>query len=199
MIRNRLKSLSFVIILFTSLPMLIPKAAPDPVMVENAKAKAQLHLVGAVVSDELYEDLTIRKENPLQIRKMTLEIREIHKSPSARFIKTIDVYYQYVPLWMSYSGAERVDIAVGDIVEIWLKSGPYGWEPAYSGETINHIKYVDKRPEWIKEPFWHWMKRVSRKFWTMHSASVVFWGIVISLSIIVLISHRKLKRGTLGQ
>jgi len=198
MIQNILMITNFIVILFVSFPVMISVAAPDPLGVEKAKANSPLHLVGTVVSDELYEDLTVQKERPLQIRQMTLKVQQIQRSPFSQPVQRVEVYYHYVPSWASYSGGRRMDIAVGDIVEIWLKNGQYGWEPALSGETVKHIKYTKNRPEWIQEPFWHRVNRTTRELWQMHAGVMVSTGIVLSLSVGVFASWRKLKReGTL--
>jgi hypothetical protein len=168
-------------------------ATPPPSEIEKAKQEAPLHVIGTVTSDQLYKDITEEKETPVQIRKMSLDVKQILKTPTNETLTTIDVFYTYIPSWQSYSGGKRMDIAVGDIIEIWLKKGEYGWEPALSGNTVKHIKYVENRKEPIPEPFWHSIKRNVRNIWLRHSSVTVWIGILVFLFTVVLLAWRKQK------
>ena len=129
-------------------------AAPDPDEVEEIKTNAPLHLVGSVIDDRLVEDLSEEKGHPYQIRMMELSNLEIIKNKSGNTsVQNADVYYTYYPTWIKYDGAARMDIAVGDRIEIWLEHGENGWEPALSGSTVEHIHYADNRTEHIPERY----------------------------------------------
>lgn len=90
-----------------------------------------------------------------------------------------------------------MDIAVGDVIEIWLKKGAYGWDHALSGNKVKHIKYVENRKEPIPEPFWHSIKRNVRNIWLRHSSVTVWIGILIFLFTFVLFARRKHKQNLL--
>ncbi|GMN99367.1 hypothetical protein PthstB1num2_14070 [Parageobacillus thermoglucosidasius] len=184
---------SFVLLFMTIFEMK-PNAAPPPSEIEKAKQEAPLHLIGTVNSDQLYKDITEDKENPIQIRKMNLDVRQILKAPTNETFTTFDIFYTYIPSWQAYSGAKRMDIAVGDVIEIWLKKGMYGWEPALSGNTVKHIKYVENRKEPISEPIWHSIKRNIRNVWLRHSSVTVWIGILVFLFTFVLFAWWKNKQ-----
>jgi hypothetical protein len=181
------------ILLFMTIPEMKPNAAPPPSEIEKAKQEAPLHVIGTVTSDQLYKDITEDKETPVQIRKMALDVKQVLKAPTNEILTTVDIFYTYIPSWQAYSGAKRMDIAVGDVVEIWLKKGKYGWEPALSGNTVKHIKYAENRKEPIPEPFWHSIKRNVRNVWLRYSSAAVLTGILAFLFTFVLLAWRKQK------
>jgi hypothetical protein len=111
-----------------------PNAASPPSEIEKAKQEAPLHVIGTVTSDQMYKDITEENETPVQIRKMNLDVKQVLKAPTTETLTTVDIFYTYIPSWQAYSGAKRMDIAVGDVIEIWLKKGEYGWESALSRE-----------------------------------------------------------------
>jgi hypothetical protein len=168
-----------------------PFAAPPPSEIEKAKQEAPLHVIGTVTSDQLYKDIIEEKETPVQIRKMNLDVKQILKAPANNTLTTVDIFYTYIPSWQPYSGAKRMDIAVGDVIEIWLKKEEYGWEPALSGNTMKHIKYVENRKEPIPEPIWHFIKRIVSIAWSRYSSVIVWSGIIIFLLVVVLIHLQK--------
>jgi hypothetical protein len=170
-----------------------PFADPPPSEIEKAKQEALLHLIGTVTSDQLYKDITEEKETPVQIRKMSLDVQQILKAPTNESLTTVDVFYTYIPSWQAYSGTKRMDIAVDDVIEIWLKKGEYGWEPALSGNTVKHIKYVENRKEPIPEPIWHSIKRNVHNVWLRYSSVTVLIGILVFLFTFVLLVWRKQK------
>ncbi|EZP77246.1 hypothetical protein H839_06374 [Parageobacillus genomosp. 1] len=189
MFRKTLFSSIFIFLFMT----MKPNAAPPPSEIEKAKQEAPLHVIGKVTSDQLYKDITEEKEIPVQIRKMTLDVKQILKAPTNETLTTVDIFYTYIPSWQAYSGAKRMDIAVGDVIEIWLEKGEYGWEPALSGNTVKHLKYVENRKEPIPEPFWHSIKRNVRTVWLIHSSVTVLVGILAFLFTFVLLAWRKQK------
>jgi hypothetical protein len=185
------------IFLFMTIPEMKPKAAPPPYEIEKAKQEAPLHVIGTVTSDQLYKDITEDKEDPVQIRKINLNVKQILKAPANKTLATVDIFYTYIPSWQAYIGAKRMDIAVGDVIEIWLKKGEYGWEPALSGNTMKHIKYVKNRKEPIPEPFWHSIKRNVRNVWLRYSSVTTWIGILAFLFTFVLLVWRKQKSNNL--
>jgi hypothetical protein len=127
--RNALISVIFsFILLFMTIPEMKPNAAPPPSEIEKAKQESPLHVIGTVTSDQLYKDITEEKETPVQIRKMNLDVKRILKAPTTETFTTLEVFYTYTPSWQDYlyTRGKRMDIAVGDVIEIWLKKGEYG-------------------------------------------------------------------------
>jgi hypothetical protein len=171
----------FMILFLIIIPQTKPFAAPPPSEIEKAKQGAPLHVIGTVTSDQLYKDITVEKETPVQIRKMNLDVRQVFKTPTNETLTTVDVFYTYIPSWQAYSGAKRMDIAAGDVIEIWLEKGEYGWEPALSGNTVKHIKYVKNRYEPIPEPLWHFVQRSARTAFLEHSSITVLIVILLFL------------------
>ena len=133
-------------------------ASMDPTEVKEINEEAPYHIVGEVTSDELYKDITEDKNHPVQIRKMTLRISKVEKAPDGLETNNdVEVFYHYFPAWdaRNYVGGARTDIAVQDIITIWLSEGDYGWEPVLAGNSIIHLKYNEDRMEHIAEPLLH--------------------------------------------
>ncbi len=169
-------------------------AAPDPVEVEKLKKNAPIQLIGTVVKDELRQDLTTEKELYHQLRTMTISVKEWIRVPSDdRKNKSIDVIYSYIPSWQAdlYVGGSRMDITVGDVVEIWLRQGDYGWEPVLGGNTVNHIVYVDDREEPIPEPFPHKLKRSLYQIWESNTSLVVLVSLIVFVSVLMITFRKK--------
>lgn len=151
-------------------------AAPPPTEVKERKNEAPLHLIGKVTADELFKDTSKSEQYPQQVRRMNLKVDRMIRVPSTEKEKTsIEVYYWYIPSWQAkeYTGGERMDIVVGDIIEIWLVEGEYGWEPALGGNTVNHIKYAENRKEPIPEPFLHSIERKTSTLLKENTEAVV--------------------------
>jgi hypothetical protein len=168
-------------------------AAPPPNEVEERKNEAPMHMIGTVTTDDLFKDESISEENPRQIRKMILKVDRLIKTPEAEEGKTdIEVYYWYIPSWQAkeYTGGDRMDIAVGDVIEIWLAEGEHGWEPALGGNTVEHIKYVEDRDEPIPEPFMHSAKR---KVTTLYEDKLEVLVLLALSLILILIAVKALK------
>jgi len=168
-------------------------AAPPPNEVEERKNEAPMHLIGTVTTDEFFKDESISEENPRQIRKMILKLDRLIKTPEAEEGKTdIEVYYWYIPSWQAkeYTGGDRMDIAVGDVIEIWLTEGEHGWEPALGGNTVEHIKYVEDRNEPIPEPFLH---SIERKANTLFEDNLEVLVLLVLSLILILIAIKALK------
>ena len=161
-------------------------AAPPPTEVEERKQEAPLHLIGTVTTDEKFNDISKDEEHPQQIRRMSLRVDRLVKgSDVVKEQSAIEVFYWYIPSWQAkeYTGGERMDVAVGDVIEIWLKNGEYGLEPALGGNTVEHIKYADIRNEPVPEPFMH---QIQRKFsFYLREYTEVY--VLLILSIILLI------------
>jgi hypothetical protein len=189
-------TIRFFFILMMSLFLVIVNttlAAPPPNEVEERKNEAPLHLIGTVTTDEFFKDESKSEKNPQQLRRMILKVDRLIKTPDAEQGKTdIEVYYWYIPSWQAqeYSGGERMDIAIGDVIEIWLAEGEYGWEPALGGNTVEHIKYVEDRNEPIPEPFMHSIERKATSLFKEKLEVLVL--LVLSL-ILILIAIKAMK------
>lgn len=167
------------------------QAAPPPSEVEEIKNEAVLVLIGEVTEDLFIKGTTKSKNTPTQLRKMIVSNLEILKKPGNLQLQandSVEVYYHYIPLWNinQYAGPARVNIAVGDIIKIWIDKGEYGWEPALSGNTIEHIELADIRPEPIQEPYSHYISRKAEALYDQHLGKVVL-GFVIALIISIII------------
>ncbi|WP_306009125.1 hypothetical protein [Bacillus sp. MMSF_3328] len=169
-------------------------AAPDPAEVEEMKLQAPLHIVGKVEKDAFFQDLP--NEKFLQIRKMTLLPSEVIKAPGS-FDQDValEVYYHYIPSWMAdqFTGPAPMDIAKGDIIEIWLEEGKDGWEPVLSGSTVKHVQYRDEREEAVKEPLIHKLKRLAENVFRESSFLTALLFIILLLAITFL--SRKVPAG----
>jgi|GEM_PF-7031795 len=173
-------------------------AAPDPSEVEKIKSESALHVIGTVISDELIQDLTKEKERPYQLRKMKLQIEEVisAKSPDQK-LDMIEVFYHYYPSWQTdlYVGDSRMDIAVGDKIEIWLEKREQGWESALGGNTVKHLKYAEDRKEPIPEPSSSKTKKEMKKeilmIWDRYQPIFVFVGVFSLAMLLFGITRRK--------
>ncbi|MBT2661733.1 hypothetical protein [Bacillus sp. ISL-45] len=163
-------------------------AAPPPTEVEERKKEAPFQLIGTVTADEKFKDTSRDKEYPQQIRRMSLRVdRLIRGSNEVKEKTDIEVFYWYIPSWQSneYTGGERMDIAVGDVIEVWLTDGEHGLEPALGGNTVEHIKYAEIRKEPVPEPFLH---QIQRKF-SFYLAEYIEVFVLLILSLILLIIY----------
>lgn len=167
-------------------------SAPDPVEVEKIKTSAPVHLIGVVRKEELYKDLTQEMGTNYQIRKIEIEVNRYIKN-FYNLPNVINVFYPYIPSWQvnEWEGGKRVDLAVKDQIEIWLTLGEYGLEPALGGNTINHLKYAQVRPEPIKEPVLHLIVRKSRSLWVKNSSFVIVGILVLVLLSILFKAYKK--------
>ncbi|MBM7660983.1 hypothetical protein JOC85_001755 [Bacillus mesophilus] len=168
--------------------------ATDPVEVEEIKKNAPVHLIGKVIADELHRDFS-DSSGPSQIRVMTLQQEQLLRvSPEvAPLGEYVQVFYSYIPVWQSelYEGGKRVDVTVGDIVEIYLDRGEFGFEPALGGDTIEHIVYMDKRAEPIPEPFLHKLTRETAKLLDTYLSVTVFLGFLLFILVVIFL-HKKI-------
>jgi len=172
------------------------KASPPPTEVEKRKNEASIHLIGTVIADELFKDISKSELYPQQVRRMNLKVDQQIKVPNTEKEKTnIEVFYWYIPSWQAkeYTGGERMDIAIGDVIEIWLVEGEYGWEPALGGNTVNHIKYAENRKEPIPVPFLHSIERKSSSLIKENTETLVM--VVLSLVLfLIVVKARKSKK-----
>jgi hypothetical protein len=123
-------------------------AAASPQAVKQAKLHAPLHVTGVVQADATYRDLSAKFGHPLEIRKMTLSVKSVSKKPNDLTLVAgdqVDVYYNWYPTSVPMTGSARIDVVVGDELELWLKKGQDGWEPSLGGDTVQGIKLVQPR------------------------------------------------------
>ncbi|WP_456278409.1 hypothetical protein [Bacillus sp. AK128] len=167
-------------------------AAADPIEVEEMKRNAPVQLIGKVVEDELDRDLTVDQKYS-QIRRMTLQVHQIIKAPYE--IETVDVFYTYIPAWQAnqYAGGNRVDVVVGDVIEIWLETGKDGFEPVLGGDTIEHLAYVKDRVEPIPEPVSHQVRREVNQWLDTHLSTIVFGAFMLLVILIIWAQTKKNK------
>lgn len=194
-IRLHFKRLLFItVIVFFGIGLQHVFSAPEPTEVEEIKLKAPVHLKAVVLEDELFKDLSKEKGTYYQIRKMRIGVKKFIKNTTNES-NEIDIYYSYIPSWQEnqWDGGKRVGIAVNDEIEIWLKKGEYGLEPALGGYTVKHLKYADEREEPIKEPLTHVFNRKLHEAWSNYSGLIVFIILLSSLVIIILFSLVKKK------
>ncbi|CAG9610729.1 hypothetical protein [Pseudoneobacillus rhizosphaerae] len=161
-------------------------AAPPPTEVLEFKEKSPLHVIGQVEEDVLLIDETEERGYSSQIRTMQLRIDKIIKKPpnlGRKSGESLNIVYSYVPSWVPMEGGAKMDIVVGDQIEIWLELGDKGWEPSYGGETVNHVKYIEPRKEPIPEPI---HKRVKRNI-EGNLELVIFGGLVFILLLMVVL------------
>ena len=162
-------------------------AAPPPTEVEERKKEAPIHLIGTVTVDEKFKDTSRDEDYPQQIRKMSLRVdRLVRGSNDMKEKSTIEVFYWYIPSWQAndYTGGKRVDIAAGDVIEVWLTEGDYGLEPALGGNTVEHVKYAEVRKEPIPEPLSHFLKRQLSHYLTKYIEAVVLFLLFTILAFI---------------
>jgi hypothetical protein len=167
-------------------------SAPPPTEVLEFKEKSPLQVIGVVDEDVLLKDESQERGYPNQKRMMQLRIEKIIKKPIHFDLEpgeALNIVYSYIPSWIPMDGGAKMDIVVGDEIEIWLKLGEEGWEPAFGGETVNHVKYMDPRKEPIPEPF---KSRLKRNF-EGNKELFVFAGFVSILLMIIMVSKILLK------
>jgi hypothetical protein len=171
-------------------------AAPPPTEVLEIKEKSPLQILGEVEADDLLKDKSQERGYPNQIRSMQLRIEKIIKKPTNLDLisgDSLNVYYSYVPSWVHMDGGAKMDIAVGDKIEIWLELGEMGWEPALGGETVNHVKYMEPRKEPISEPLYKKARRIVKG----NLEYVIFVGFVLILLYMVVISQKIFRKNEL--
>ena len=169
-------------------------ASMDPAEIKKRHSEAPFHITGEVIKDEMIKDLSEEKDGAYQLRKMTIAIDEVIKSEDSEAqAKSVEVFYSYLPSWRAreFVGGKPMDITINDVIEIWLDKGEYGWEPVFSGYSVEHIKYIEKRNEPIPEPFFHYMERTMANNIQYNLNGVVMIGIAFSLLVIFYIGFRK--------
>jgi hypothetical protein len=162
-------------------------SAPPPTEVLEFKEKSPLQVIGVVDEDLLLKDESQERGYPNQKRTMQLRIEKIIKKPIHLDLKpgeSLNIVYFYIPSWVPMDGGAKMDIVVGDEIEIWLNLGEDGWEPAFGGETVRHVKYMDPRKEPIPEPY---KSRLKRNF-ERNIELFVFAGFVSILLVIIIVS-----------
>jgi hypothetical protein len=193
-----LRAVIVLLILFLFQEGHVAFSAPDPSEVEEMKLQAPLHLIGKVEEDIFYQHLP--NEDFLHIRKMTIDASYVIKAPVAlQQGKSFEVYYHYIPSWLAadFDGPVRVDIAEGDLIEIWLEEGKDGWEPVLSGSTVHHLQYALERPEAVKEPFVHKAERWIANACRNESGLLVGLAFAVILLSLFLLAKRKTKRSAM--
>jgi hypothetical protein len=183
---KKTKILLFAFMLLNLVMASLVFAAPPPTEVLEFKEKSPLHVIGEVEEDVLLKDESDKRGYSSQIRTMKLRIDKIRKQPPNLGLKSresLNIVYSYVPSWVPMDGGAKMDIVVGDQIEIWLEYGDKGWEPAYGGETVNHLKYMDPRKEPIPEPIYNWVFRNIKG----NLELVIFAGLVFILLLIVVL------------
>jgi len=167
----------------------------DPAEIKKRNSEAPYHIIGKVSADKLFIDLSQERKEPSQIRMMTIDIKEIIKSPPSTntTIHSLDVYYTYIPSWRAreYVGGKFMDITVNDVIEVWLDKGEYGWEPVISGNSVHHIEYVKNRNEPIAEPPLDFLERQVELNIEHNPNSIVILGIIFSIFVLCYIGLRK--------
>lgn len=169
-------------------------SAMDPIEINKRNSEAPFHIKGNIISDELVKDLSEEKGDPYQLRKMTINIEQVYKSPSSEEKATlINVYYSYIPSWraLEYIGGKTMDVAVDDVVEIWLEKGDYGWEPVLSGYSVNHLFYVENRIEHIPEPTLEKVQRHVSNYFRDHSSWMVLICLFLFLILFIYLGLKK--------
>jgi hypothetical protein len=168
-------------------------AAPPPTEVLEVKEKSPLQVIGEVEEDVLLKDESEKRGYPNQIRSMQVRIDKIIKKPLNLVLKSgesLNIVYSYVPSWVPMDGGAKMDIIVGDQIEIWLELGDKGWEPAYGGNTVRHLKYIEPRKEPIPELI---NKKIQRHI-EGDLEFVIFAGFIFILLLMVVISQKSFKR-----
>lgn len=171
-------------------------AAPSPAEVEKKKREAPLHLIGKVTADEIFKDISQNEQYPQQVRRMDLKVDRLIKSPDGEKVQSIiEVFYWYIPSWQAkeYTGGARMDIAVGDVIEIWLTDGEYGLQPALGGNTVKHIKYTEVRNEPIPEPFLNLLQRKVSSYLMEYIEIIVLFILSLILLLIFILANKSTK------
>jgi hypothetical protein len=183
---KKTKNILFAFMLLNLVMASLVIAAPPPNEVLEFKEKSPLHVIGEVKKDELLKDETEERGYSSQIRTMQLMIDKIIKKPTNLGLKSgesLNIVYSYVPSWVPMDGGAKMDIVVGDQIEIWLELGDKGWEPAYGGETVDHVKYMEPRKEPIPEPIHNRVKRNIEG----NLELVIFAGLVFILLLMIVL------------
>jgi hypothetical protein len=173
-------------------------ASPPPEAVEKAKTESLLHVIGIVRQDKFVSDTSTEHFHPLQIRTMQLEIVSVSKKPPEMNLAAgdrLDVTYHYYPSWLKVVGPARMDIMVGDRIEIWLKKGEDGWNPAMGGSTVEHLERVEPRREPIPLPLFQRIGGALELFGAPHFWLILF--VTFSLIAIGIWDVRRHKRHAL--
>lgn len=171
-------------------------SAMDPAEISQINEKAPYHLIGVVVEDKHIKQLSESIDSPSQLRTMTLEIMELNRWPTNEPMRTIEIIYTYVPPWVSREGGKGMDIAVGDVIELWLDVGEHGLEPALGGDSIQHIFYAEKRPVHFPEPITSKALHVADSFLQdPHTFGniVVISGLILLSTLLAFLGRRSLK------
>ncbi len=165
-------------------------SAPPPEEVKRIKEESPLHVIGEVISDDLLQDTS--QGYPSQLRSMNLNVHEIIKKPDDLDLEpgeSLEIVYSYVPSWVPMEGGAKMDMMVGDQIEIWLKKDGHVWRSSLGGETVDHLIYVQPRIEPIPEPFSHWLKRSIEK----NMGYIISGGFIIFLLIVLGIAYKMVK------
>jgi hypothetical protein len=123
-----------------------------------------------------------------------MEVSEVIKAPDDAINNNIvEVYYTYIPSWDvgEYVGGKRMDIALGDVLTIWLEKGDYGWEPVLGGDSVAHINYSDDREDHIPEPLLHSILRGLDHVMEMKLDIFIFGGLLLVITWAVFRGLRK--------
>ncbi|MFC4410150.1 hypothetical protein ACFOZY_06815 [Chungangia koreensis] len=171
-------------------------ASMEPAEIREINDQAPYHLIGTVTEDKLIQQLSVSKKSPSQLRMMTIELMELNRAPTNEPLRTIEATYTYSPPWVSRDGGKGMDIAVGDVIEVWLDEGEFGLEPAIGGDSVQHVFYVKERPIHIREPITSKALHVTESFLqNPHTVgnSVVITGLLILSALLAFLGRRKLK------
>lgn len=159
----------------------------DPTEVKRINDEAEYQITGEVIADAFYQDISNVDNHPVQIRKMSLKIGEIIKSTgNIKNGESVDVYYTYIPTWdigQYVGGSKRMDIAIGDVITVWLEEGNEGFEPVLSGDSVIHEIYVADRTEHIPEPFWQSFIRSINSVLHKNMDIIVLSGLILVLAV----------------
>ncbi|QOR66047.1 hypothetical protein IM538_20065 [Cytobacillus suaedae] len=193
------------VLAFICLVLVLPVstiAAPPPEEVAEKKQNAPLIVTAEVIDDLFVENTSKSKSHPLQTREMVLLVHEIIKQPEDLNLyinQQLNVQYHYIPSWNSnqYDGPSRVDITKGDIIKIWLVKGENSqWRPSLSGNTIEYIRYVDKRNEPLLEPISQSFTRIASILWGKYQGIVIL-VCMIFVNIVIVKVGLKLRSKTI--
>jgi hypothetical protein len=179
---------AFILLLVFGMESFVFSASPPNTVLE-IKGKSPLQVIGVVDEDLLLKDESKERGYPNQKRTMQLRIDKIIKKPIHLDLKpgeALNIVYSYIPSWIPMDGGAKMDIVVGDEIEIWLKLSEDGWEPAFGGETVNHVKYMESRKEPIPEPYKSRLKR----YLEGNIELFVFAGFVSILLVIIIVSKK---------
>lgn len=168
----------------------------EPAEIREINEQAPYHLIGTVTEDKLIQQISVSKKTPSQLRQMTIELLELNRSPTNEPLRTIEVMYTYIPPWISRDGGKGMDIAVGDVIEVWLIEGESGLEPAIGGDSVQHVFYSEGRPIHFPEPITSKALHVADSFLqNPHTLGniVVISGLIIFSALLAFFGRLKLK------